>query len=95
MAESTKESFALPNSEDLEKIRVRKDFKDIKLSTETAVKLFKEHFRENELPDFLGCVCFNTTRVLQTSFVTGFGLLQCYVLSNIFLLQTFKVFLLY
>ena len=26
------------------------------------------------------------------SFVTGFGLLQCYVLSNIFLLQTFKVF---
>ena len=25
-------------------------------------------------------------------FVTGFGLLQCYVLSNIFLLQTFKVF---
>ena len=25
------------------------------------------------------------------SFVTGFGLLQCYVLSNIFLLQTFKV----
>ena len=29
------------------------------------------------------------------SFVTGFGLLQCYVLSNIFLLQTFKVFLLY
>ena len=23
------------------------------------------------------------------SFVTGFGLLQCYVLSNIFLLQTF------
>ena len=29
------------------------------------------------------------------SFVTGFGLLQCYVLSNIFLLQTFKVFSLY
>ena len=29
------------------------------------------------------------------SFVTGFGLLQCYVLSNIFLLQTFKVFQLY
>ena len=29
------------------------------------------------------------------SFVTGFGLLQCYVLSNIFLLQTFKVFPLY
>ena len=28
-------------------------------------------------------------------FVTGFGLLQCYVLSNIFLLQTFKVFSLY
>ena len=28
-------------------------------------------------------------------FVTGFGLLQCYVLSNIFLLQTFKVFHLY
>ena len=28
-------------------------------------------------------------------FVTGFGLLQCYVLSNIFLLQTFKVFPLY
>ena len=26
------------------------------------------------------------------SFVTGFGLLQCYILSNIFLLQTFKVF---
>ena len=26
------------------------------------------------------------------SFVIGFGLLQCYVLSNIFLLQTFKVF---
>ena len=25
-------------------------------------------------------------------FVTGFGLLQCSVLSNIFLLQTFKVF---
>ena len=25
-------------------------------------------------------------------FVTGFGLLQCYVLSNIFLLQTFKLF---
>ena len=29
------------------------------------------------------------------SFVTGFGLLQCYVLSNIFLIQTFKVFPLY
>ena len=29
------------------------------------------------------------------SFVTWFGLLQCYVLSNIFLLQTFKVFPLY
>ena len=29
------------------------------------------------------------------SFVTGFGLLQCYVLSNIFLVQTFKVFPLY
>ena len=29
------------------------------------------------------------------SSVTGFGLLQCYVLSNIFLLQTFKVFPLY
>ena len=29
------------------------------------------------------------------SFVTGFGLLLCYVLSNIFLLQTFKVFPLY
>ena len=29
------------------------------------------------------------------SFVTGFGLLHCYVLSNIFLLQTFKVFPLY
>ena len=29
------------------------------------------------------------------SFVTGFGLLQSYVLSNIFLLQTFKVFPLY
>ena len=29
------------------------------------------------------------------SFVTGFGLLQCYVLTNIFLLQTFKVFPLY
>ena len=29
------------------------------------------------------------------SFVTGFGLLQCYILSNIFLLQTFKVFPLY
>ena len=29
------------------------------------------------------------------SFVTGFGLLQCYVLSNILLLQTFKVFPLY
>ena len=29
------------------------------------------------------------------SFVTGFRLLQCYVLSNIFLLQTFKVFPLY
>ena len=29
------------------------------------------------------------------SFVTEFGLLQCYVLSNIFLLQTFKVFPLY
>ena len=29
------------------------------------------------------------------SFVTGFGLLQCYVLSDIFLLQTFKVFPLY
>ena len=29
------------------------------------------------------------------SFVTGFGLLQCYHLSNIFLLQTFKVFPLY
>ena len=28
-------------------------------------------------------------------FVTGFGLLQCYVLSNIFWLQTFKVFPLY
>ena len=28
-------------------------------------------------------------------FVTGFGLLQCYILSNIFLLQTFKVFPLY
>ena len=28
-------------------------------------------------------------------FVTGFGLLQCYVLTNTFLLQTFKVFLLY
>ena len=26
------------------------------------------------------------------SFVTGFRLFQCYVLSNIFLLQTFKVF---
>ena len=26
------------------------------------------------------------------SFVTGFGLLLCYTLSNIFLLQTFKVF---
>ena len=29
------------------------------------------------------------------SFVTGFGLLQCYILSNIFLLQTFKIFPLY
>ena len=29
------------------------------------------------------------------SFVTGFRLLQCYVLSNIFLLQTFKVVNLY
>ena len=29
------------------------------------------------------------------SFVTGFGLLQCFVLSNIFLLQTFEVFPLY
>ena len=29
------------------------------------------------------------------SFVTGFGLLQCYVLANIFLTQTFKVFPLY
>ena len=29
------------------------------------------------------------------SFVTGFGLLRCYVLSNIFLLQTFKVSPLY
>ena len=29
------------------------------------------------------------------SFVTGFGLLQCYILSNIFLVQTFKVFPLY
>ena len=28
-------------------------------------------------------------------FITGFGLLQCYVLSNIFLLQTFEVFPLY
>ena len=28
-------------------------------------------------------------------FVTGFELLQCYVLSNIFLLQTFKVCPLY
>ena len=26
------------------------------------------------------------------NFVTGFGLLQCYILSNIFLLQTFEVF---
>ena len=29
------------------------------------------------------------------SFVTGFGLLQCYVLSNLFLLENFKVFPLY
>ena len=29
------------------------------------------------------------------SFVTGFGLFQCYVLSNIFLLQTFKAFPIY
>ena len=29
------------------------------------------------------------------SFITGLGLLQCYVLSIIFLLQTFKVFPLY
>ena len=29
------------------------------------------------------------------SFVTRFELLQCYILSNIFLLQTFKVFPLY
>ena len=37
-------------------------------------------------------VKYFVTRVLQKSFVTGFGLLQCYVLSKIFLLQTFKVF---
>ena len=29
------------------------------------------------------------------SFFTGFGLLQCHILSNIFLIQTFKVFPLY
>ena len=35
------------------------------------------------------------TSVLQKVFFTRLGLLQCYVLSNIFLLQTFKVFPLY
>ena len=34
----------------------------------------------------------NVIRGSCKKFVTGFGLLQCYVLSNIFLLQTFKVF---
>ena len=51
---------------------------------------------------FVGLTCqkvhFLTLRLLRgpaKSFVTGFGLLQCNVLSNIFLLQTFKVFPLY
>ena len=46
------------------------------------------------------CVDFQFLEFLRyegpaKSFVTGFGLLQSYVLSNIFLLQTFKVFPLY
>ena len=45
--------------------------------------------------------CFISSKIVNAyegpakSFVTGFGLLQCYVLSNIFLLQTFKVFPIY
>ena len=45
---------------------------------------------------FLGTNAVVVTGIHCTkSFVTGFGLLQCYVLSNTFLLQTFKVFPLY
>ena len=39
-------------------------------------------------------ICLNTLGKYEgraKSFVTGFGLRQCYILSNIFLLQTFKV----
>ena len=55
-------------------------------------------FREN-----ISWCCCHTQKLMMMicyegpakSFVTGFGLLQCYGLSNIFLLQTFKVVPLY
>ena len=69
----------------------------------TLIKISKFHVRKPSLfafvhvadmciPAQVMCDCYEGP---AKSLVTGFGLLQCYVLSNIFLLQTFKVFPLY
>ena len=51
MGANAKEMFAALNSDDFEKILTEKDLKNTKQSTETAEKLFKEFFREKELPE--------------------------------------------
>ena len=72
----------------------------IKLSTEQMPGRICAHAQDDLnlhiLLRFEGILSFDFTfRQYEgpaKSFVTGFGLLQCYVLSNIFSLQTFKVF---
>ena len=61
-------------------------------SQETRVLFAFVHVADMCIPAQVMCDCYEGP---AESLVTGFGLLQCYVLSNIFLLQTFKVFPLY
>ena len=49
----------------------------------------KVHNEKQHLVDLIG---INMYEGPAKRFVTGFGLFQCYVLSNIFLLQTFQLF---
>ena len=52
--------------------------------------LLKRRFRDSRIVIILALYSVSVYEGPAKSFVTGSGLLQCYVLSNIFLLQTFK-----
>ena len=67
-----------------------------------AFHMLSTEHRHYDVHDLFGDVMKSEMHMLTIkyegpakSFVAGFGLLQYYVLSNIFLLQTFEVFLLY